>query len=71
MSNKFKTGDRVHYRVYPSGEPDTGMKGTVVAVGEPSQNLPAAGTNYTVKWDHVDYTRYTPTVYKAQDLTHA
>lgn len=68
MSKRLKTGDRVRYLC--NGRVNAVLSlGTVVAVGEPSPNLPVRGINYTVQWDDVDYSKgYTPTIYKAGDL---
>jgi hypothetical protein len=62
--NEFEPRDRVRVRV---GR----VEGTVIAVGEPCANLPVEGTNYTVQWDGVDYTKYASPVYKATDLVAA
>jgi len=46
MTEKLEVGDRVYYRVYPSGMPDTRTAGTVVE---------AVLDGYRVEWDDVDY----------------
>jgi hypothetical protein len=56
----LKIGDRVHYRVYPSGLPDMTTTGTVVG---------SSSGAYRVEWDDVDYTKgYEPSAYRAHDL---
>jgi len=62
----YRIGQRVHYRVYPSGMPQTSVTGTVVDVGrhatKPGRLL------YIVQWDDVDYSRFTATNYEYSDL---
>jgi hypothetical protein len=63
-------GDRVHYRVYPSGLPATGVVGTVTDVGRHPTR--AARLTYSVMWDDVDAGRFKPTPgYMASDLASA
>jgi hypothetical protein len=67
--NKFSVGNRVWYRVYPSGLPNTKTVGTVVAV----QDTPAGSpTVYVVEWGDVDYAAgYRASEYRALDLMRA
>jgi hypothetical protein len=58
MKRKFKAGDRVHYRVYPSGTPDETVGGTVLRV---ERGI------YFVLWDDVA-PGYEPTGYESSDI---
>lgn len=71
MRTKFKTGDRVLYKLgsvngYAEGP------GTVLEVrkAKPGDWIGVKGIVYLVKWDHVD-PRFGPTAYKAHDLGRA
>ena len=64
---RYRVGSRVHYRVYPSGLPATGVVGTVTDVGRHPTR--AARLTYSVMWDDVDAGRFKPTPgYMAHDL---
>jgi hypothetical protein len=63
----FKKGERVHYRVYPSGKPCRDITGTVVDVSKSNGDI-----QYLVEWDDVDYKQgYQRTAYKKSDLKKA
>jgi len=63
---RYRVGARVHYRVYPSGMPQTTVTGTVVDVG---RNATKPGRLlYVVQWDDIDYSRFTPSNYEYRDL---